>query len=140
MNTPETKKVRAIDVKPHFWGIWCTVGDCKDPFVNEIVSRKWSDDHKTIWFMLESHNFSEAAPDEEMELVPLDPKRSGYVDDAWLERMLLEDEIKMDLSLHRKEPCRSCGGTGIVHVVPNVHDFIANGRLMANALKKEPPL
>lgn len=73
---PEQTKVRAIDVKPHHWGVWCTVGDRPEPFVNEIVTRKWSEDGSKILFMLDTHNFMSADPEEVLDLVemPLSPR------------------------------------------------------------------
>ena len=71
MGAPEMKQVKAIDVKPYRWALWCSVGDSGKPFENEIVGRKWSPDGKLIWFMLDSHNFYSAAPGEVLELVPL---------------------------------------------------------------------
>lgn len=73
---PAMVKVRAIDVLPYRFGIWCTVGGWPQPFANEIVGSRWSEDGKKIWFMLETHNFQEADPDELMELVPIDMKMS----------------------------------------------------------------
>jgi len=66
---PQIIKVRALDAIPYHYGVWCTVGDEPKPFVNEIVTRRWSEDGKHIWFMLDSHNFMKADPDEELELV-----------------------------------------------------------------------
>lgn len=52
MTTPATKQVRAIDVRPYQWAIWCTVGRDTRPFANAIESRRWSEDGQTIWFLL----------------------------------------------------------------------------------------
>lgn len=73
MSDPEFRSVRAIDVVPYHWGIWCTVQGDPNPFVNHIVGATWSDDGKHIWWMLESHNFQKAEPDEMVELVPIEP-------------------------------------------------------------------
>lgn len=59
---------RALDVTPYVHGIWCSVQDGK-PFVNTIVLRKWSEDGEKVVFMLDSHNFLTAGPDEEIEVV-----------------------------------------------------------------------
>ena len=61
--------VRARDVKPYHYGIWSSTGG--EPFANCICIVKWSEDGKHLRFMLESHNFFEAAPDEEVEVVDL---------------------------------------------------------------------
>jgi hypothetical protein len=66
---PTFVTVRARDVKPYHYGIWSSTGG--EPFANCICGVKWSEDGKHLWFMLESHNFFEAAPDEEVEVVDL---------------------------------------------------------------------
>ena len=66
--SPPTVQVRARDVKPYHYGIWCSIGDGK-PFVNTICGVRWSEDGNSIWFMLESHNFDRADPDEVLDLV-----------------------------------------------------------------------
>lgn len=68
MEEPVQVKKKAIDVTPLEHGIWCSIMDGK-PFVNTIVLRKWTDDGKKIVFMLDSHNFISAEPDEEIEVV-----------------------------------------------------------------------
>ena len=70
MDTPEMVKIRAIDVKPYHYFLWCRIGN-GEPFANEIVYRKWSDDGKRIVFGLETHNYYFAEPDEMMELIPV---------------------------------------------------------------------
>lgn len=71
MNSPTTTvKMKAIDVKPDRWAIWCVHEKGGKPFANPIGLRKWSDDGEHIWFMLDSFNFLKAAPDEELEVVP----------------------------------------------------------------------
>lgn len=85
MDKPTTQMVRAIDVKPHRWAVWSSIGN-GEPFTNEIAIRRWSDDGTKIWFMLESHNFLTAAPDEEIELVPLTPKVPADMLAAWDKR------------------------------------------------------
>ena len=67
---PKMVKLKALDVKPHHFALWCRIED-GEPFENEIVSRRWSDDGQKITFMLGTHNFFFASPDEEVELVPI---------------------------------------------------------------------
>lgn len=64
--------IRARDVIPHEWSLWCSVGD-SEPFENEICLVKWSEDGLSLWFMLESFNFLNATPDKILELVPHKP-------------------------------------------------------------------
>lgn len=70
MIEPVTEKVRARDVKPYHYGIWCTVGGGQ-PFNNVICGVRWSDDGARLWFNLESYNSYDVDPDEEIELIPL---------------------------------------------------------------------
>lgn len=74
---PEQVEVRALDAKPHHWAVWCTVGEGKKPFANTIVARKWSEDGEKIWFMLDTHNFMSAHPDEMLSLVREDSSDWG---------------------------------------------------------------
>lgn len=101
---PETELVRAIDVKPNHWSLWCTVGG-SEPFANEIVSRKWSDDGEKIVFMLESHNFLFALPEEELELVPTKTVGSADLLSQWDKK----DEETMAVRPVKKVPCVTCG-------------------------------
>lgn len=68
--SPKLEKVKAIDVKPYHYALWCSIEDDK-PFANEICLRKWTDDGEKIVFMLESHNFYFAEPDEMIEVIAL---------------------------------------------------------------------
>jgi hypothetical protein len=110
--TPAGQKVRAIDVRPYQWAIWCTVADHfgpdgkLKPFANEIEGRKWSDDGQSIWFMLGTHNFYNAKPDDVLELVPIEPKSPKVT-----------DEEQADFVRSRPVPmikCPTCGGGGKV--------------------------
>ena len=103
---PKQVKVRAIDVLPYHWGQWCSI-DGGPPFVNDIVSRRWSDDGEHIYFMLDSHNFLKAVPDEELELVPLEPKPA-----EWLTRALERDKAMMAKRPTKTAPCEKCGCMG----------------------------
>ena len=69
---PPTVTIKARDVKPYHFGMWCTVGGGR-PLVNEIVVVCWTDDGKRIKFMLGSHNFWFGDPDEVLDLVPIEP-------------------------------------------------------------------
>ena len=70
---PERVTMKAIDVKPHRWAIWCAI-EHGEPFENEIVERTWASDGEHIWFMLETHNFVKARHDETIEVVPFEDK------------------------------------------------------------------
>lgn len=105
---PEQVELRAIDIIPYRFGIWCTI-EKGEPFVNPIVLRNWSEDGEHIWFMLDSHNFYKAEPDAVVKVVPIDcrhehsdPKQSDTV---------------VFLAKRPKPPppkCPHCGGTGTV--------------------------
>lgn len=73
---PKLEKVRAIDVVPEFWGVWCTIGNGK-PHTNAIEAETWGDDG-TIHFLLGSHNFLIEKPDAILELVRLEPPRPEW--------------------------------------------------------------
>lgn len=67
-------KIRARDVKPYFYALKCYVGDHDKPIDNQIVGIKWCGyGDNLLWFMLETYNFFSAAPDDELELVEIDP-------------------------------------------------------------------
>ncbi len=103
---PELVKVKAIDVKPDRWAEWCSVGGGA-PYANVICHRRWSEDGKSIWFMLESHNFLNALPDEVLELVPY---RSAYTTDERLAESDAADEVRMAVRPPAKA-CPTCGTT-----------------------------
>lgn len=65
---PGQVRKRALDVTPYEHSIWCTVGG-GEPFANTIVLRRWSEDGKQVVFMLDTHNFLFADPDEEIDVV-----------------------------------------------------------------------
>ncbi len=68
-------KIKAQEVKPYHYGLWTCIED-GEPFANCICSVKWSEDGKSLWFMLESHNFYKADPEEEIEVVDLSNNKS----------------------------------------------------------------
>jgi len=96
---PKLEKVRAIDVVPYRWALWCTVGGSK-PFANDIVHMRWSDDGRRIHFGLDSHNFYSAAPDDELELVPVEPSDYGRESGARMHAEFLAE---------RPVVCATCG-------------------------------
>lgn len=71
---PETVMVKAPEVKPYHYGLWCSIEDGK-PFVNTFVGAKWSDDGSKVLYMLDTHNFLSVAHDEMVEVVPLNPSK-----------------------------------------------------------------
>lgn len=102
---PATIRVQAIDVVPYAYSVWCSFRDGK-PFANQIVHRQWSDDGRSIWFGLDSHNSLNASPDEELELIqnPMPSHRTPEViaDEA---HRFAESRIK------RERTCPTCGHT-----------------------------
>ena len=64
---------KAIDVTPYHYTYPCMIEDTYREI--DIVLRRWSEDGKSIWFMLDTHNFVNAAPDEQMEVVQIKPNR-----------------------------------------------------------------
>lgn len=88
---PQVKK-RAIDVTPCYHSIWCSVAGGA-PFANPIVLRRWSDDGSKITFMLDSHNFLSAYPDEEIDVIECD--KPLYSDPKFLAECMARDAEKM---------------------------------------------
>jgi hypothetical protein len=72
MTDPATVKIVARDVKPYHYALWSSICGGK-PFANSICHVSWSEDGEKLWFGLDSFNTLSAAPDEELELIPLDP-------------------------------------------------------------------
>lgn len=104
MTEPKEVMKRAMEVTPYQHGLYCTIGG-GDPFVNIFVIRRWSEDGKKIIFMMDSHNFLFAEPDEEIQVVEVKPTCS---DD------LLNDILKRDIEAMMKRPspkmkCPTCG-------------------------------
>ena len=82
---PESVVVKARDIKPYHYGVWCVTkdgaGNESKPFCNTIVHIRWSDDGKYLWFGLESLNTIKTDPDKELEVVPeRDPFAQGTRD------------------------------------------------------------
>lgn len=106
---PECVQIRAVDVRPYHYGVWCTVGG-GELHTNPIVAMKWSEDGTQIVFMLDSHNFMFEDPNTVLELVPLEP--SAYAKEkygAWH----IEPQIER-CALGPPEDCadRQAGGGG----------------------------
>ena len=72
MTEPDFVKVLARDVVPYCYGVWSSVAN-GEPFANQIVHMRWSEDGEHLWFGLESHNTMKARPDEMLELVEMSP-------------------------------------------------------------------
>jgi hypothetical protein len=105
---PILVKARAIDVRPYAFALWCTVGGSA-PFANPIESRRWSEDGQTIWFLLGTHNFHTAQPDEILDLVECTDPISL--------RLRASDEDQAAFLAKRPtptKPCDACGGKGKV--------------------------
>jgi hypothetical protein len=114
MTTPETKPIRAIDVIPYRWGVWCQIENGK-PFTNVIEHLSWSDDGQHIWFALGTHNFHKAEPYEMLDLVPCEP---GIMSSKFMDE---EEENHKKFVQARPKPtqkCLHCGGAGHVAYWP----------------------
>lgn len=74
-NEPESVTIKGRDLKPYHYALWCsTMGG--EPFANTIDLIRWSDDGEYLWLMLDTHNFHKVGPDEDIEVIPLNP--TGY--------------------------------------------------------------
>ena len=102
MNKPATVQIKARDVKPYHYRLWCSIMD-GEPFANEIVGVCRTDDGEHLTFMLDSHNFMcNLDPDEELELVPRSPEPGSYLAKKF-EDWALPDPPP------RKIRCEKCG-------------------------------
>lgn len=73
--------MKAINIIPYHYAQRCSFDDGETSFMNEVVGRRWSEDGTgKIWFMLESHNFFSAFPDEEVEFI--EPYEGGYPEES----------------------------------------------------------
>jgi hypothetical protein len=103
---PQVRK-RAIDATPLVHGVWCShFKDGSQPFVNPIVRRAWADDGKRVTLMLDSFNFMFALPEEEVDVVEIEPI---YSDRALVDRVLAEDRERMRRPV-RPDPDGGDGG------------------------------
>lgn len=92
MVEPTIVKKLAIDVTPNHHAIWCTSEERPQPFLNTIVRRKFSADYSRIHFMLDTHNFFSADPDELVDVVEQVPTMHQEL----LERLDAEDAKLMN--------------------------------------------
>jgi len=64
--------VRAQDVVPYFYALWCSVGG-SDPFANPICGGTWSADGTKIYLFLDTHNVYCVDAEATLDLVPREP-------------------------------------------------------------------
>lgn len=103
----------AIEVIPYHYSLRCIFTGNKERVVSvEIVGRHWSEDGEKIWFMLDSHNFYSAAPEEAMRVVPYRPSYHRPED---RERIVREDAEKMARRPFIKI-CHHCGAKSTTHI------------------------
>lgn len=92
LREPKQIKMKAIDVVPYLYGIWCTVEGNPKPFVNGIESVSWSTEKPgQIIFMLGTHNFDFRMADEEIEVVPMEGD-AWWTNEARRERYIKEHQ------------------------------------------------
>lgn len=111
-DAPEMKKVRARDVVPYEWAVYCTMGDDPKPFANAIELVKWSEDGQHLWFLLGTHNTYKAAPDEEVELVPC----VQDLPDDYMAKVRREHAKTIAARPIPVTQCSECNGTGRVPI------------------------
>ena len=124
---PVVVQKKAIDLTPHFHALWCTVGG-SEPMPVEIVLRSWSDSGELIQFMLDTHNFFSAEPDELVRVVEMQP---SFGDDAYWKDLLARDARVMSDRPPRMRECPHCNGTGQISrscsVAPSMEADIIKG-------------
>lgn len=101
MDKPKIIKKKAIDITPYNHGLYCTVGDNPEPFVNQIVLRKWSDKHGKIVFMLDTHNFISYDAYEDVNIVEIEPGCSP----EFFKHILEKDSEDMDRGINPEFVC-----------------------------------
>lgn len=109
---PAIVRVKVLDVVPYRHGVYCSIEDGK-PFVNDIVSRDWSEDGEKVIFMLESHNFLFEPYGGELDVVVLESVGR---------RFFPKDES--DFLSKRPKPsktCESCQGKGKIEIERKPH-------------------
>lgn len=84
---PETVMVRGRDLKPYYYGLWCSI-EGGEPFVNIVMNMGWRVDGK-ISIMLDTHNFMVVEPDEDVEMVPVTPS-------AWAQKKFADWSLGPD--------------------------------------------
>lgn len=105
MSEPTQVRKRAIDVTPYEHAVWCSIMD-GEPFVNTIVLRRWSEDNKQIVFMLDSHSFLFAAPDEEFDVIE---KTDAFYSAEFQAECLRKDAESMHIDAWRKAEAKRGG-------------------------------
>lgn len=109
MSEPEQVEVRAIDIHPYEAAIWCTIAD-SEPFANTIEHRGWSEDGERIWFMLGSHNFYDAKPDDMVSVVLCTP---AYAPPRPFSEQY-DNEVFLAARPKPKHKCPHCEGSGFL--------------------------
>lgn len=107
MTDPDEIELRALDVIPYRFGMWCTIAGSM-PFVNPIVHRSWSEDGECIWLMLDSHNFQQAKPDAMLKVVPLECRHEPF------DPKQADNAAFIAARPKPKHKCPHCDGKGFV--------------------------
>lgn len=76
---PEETEVFASDVRPYEWARWDSI-ESSEPFSNTIVSVKPSDCGEFLWFMLETHTFFKARPNDVLKLIRVASTGGGVME------------------------------------------------------------
>lgn len=82
MKEPSFTTVRARDIKPHLWALWCSVEGYAKPFANDIEAIRWSEDKEHLWLLLGTHNAYKVRPDDELHLVKRE-RSTSVSDELW---------------------------------------------------------
>ena len=113
MTESESVSILARDVVPYRYGVWSSVAG-EEPFANQIVHMRWSEDGEHLWFGLETHNTVKARPDEVLELVEMSPL--GTLAKNKAAEWALPPRPKPNM----KQNPYACGDGGCVLLVPGV--------------------
>jgi hypothetical protein len=102
---PTQVQKRAIDVTPYVHAIWCSI-EGGEPFANVIEHRSWSEDGEQVIFMLGTHNFLFAKPDELIDVIEKGPM---YQSPEFHAECMAEDAARMAKRPAKPVPCPTCG-------------------------------
>lgn len=98
-------KIKAIDIIPYKHALRCIINDA-GPFDNTIIIKRWSSDGSKINFMLDSHNFFSAKPDDLVDFIL-------EIDDEYNLGKEAQSEFLTTERPNPKIKCSCCNGTGL---------------------------
>lgn len=84
--------VKGINIRFYMYSLPCLIGPERYPILNEMCCRDWHRDGRISW-LLDTHNFFFAKPDEMVQVVPVPEDRYTA---EYYERVFANDSKKMN--------------------------------------------